>query len=209
MKVIAAVMEKGGAGKTSTIVPLAWRAWRRGHRVAVIDLDWDAESEGSASQWIETANLASETFVSEQVRLDALPDLLQQVREAGGVDYVFIDTSPRNRHASVEAMSESDLVIMPMHIGSGDIAQLVATWKLMRRPLKTNPNLQHLVLLNHAGTQPRVTRETREAVQAVLPDAVIAQTAIPYRVEYSTAKGNVPDGLVPFESLWKEVEAML
>lgn len=33
MKVITAVMKKGGAGKTSTIVPLSWIAHESGARV--------------------------------------------------------------------------------------------------------------------------------------------------------------------------------
>lgn len=39
MKIISAVMKKGGAGKTSTIVPLASLAAQAGARVALIDMD--------------------------------------------------------------------------------------------------------------------------------------------------------------------------
>ncbi|MFC4427188.1 ParA family protein [Deinococcus navajonensis] len=204
--VISAVMKKGGAGKTSTIVPLAYLAAQAGARVALIDMD----STPSAQQWFQAAEMESETFVCDRVTADELDPLLRDIRESDAFDYVFIDTPPGDKHAIVQAMSESDLVLMPLHIGSGDVPQLVETYHLMRLPLKANPTLQHLVVVNHAGTMPAVTRDTIDAIREELPDARVATIAIPYSRQYALAKGTKPTAKWwHYSSLLTEVKAAL
>ncbi|WP_368667981.1 ParA family protein [Deinococcus sp. GbtcB9] len=205
--VISAVMKKGGAGKTSTIVPLASFAAQTGARVALIDMD----STPSAHQWFTAAELGSETFACDRVTADELDPLLRDIRESNAFDFVFIDTPPGDKHGIVQAMSESDLVLMPLHIGSGDVPQLVETYHLMRLPLRANPDLQHLVVVNHAGTMPAVTRDTITAIQGELPDARIAATTIPYSKQYALAKGTRPDRVKwwHYDKLWKEIQILL
>ena len=107
-------------------------------------------------------------------------------------------------------MSESDLALMPVHIGSGDIPQLVETFHLMRLPLKANPNLRHLVVVNHGGTMPAVQRDTIDAIREGLPEVRVAETIIPYSRVYALAKGNRPDAKWwHYEKLWREVQAVL
>lgn len=207
MKIISAVMKKGGAGKTSTIVPLAFLAAHAGARVALIDMD----STPSAQQWVQAAGLASDTLACDRVSAEELPQLLSEIRESGAIDYVMIDTPPGDRHVIVQAMSESDLVLMPVHIGSGDLPQLVETYHLMRLPLKANPNLKHLIVVNHAGTMPAVTRDTMDGIREGIPEARIAQTTIPYSRQYALAKGMVPNAAKwwHFSKLWGEVQEAL
>jgi chromosome partitioning protein len=205
--VISAVMKKGGAGKTSTIVPLASFAAQSGARVALIDMD----STPSAHQWFTAAGLGTETFACDRVTADELDPLLRDIRESGSFDFVFIDTPPGDKHGIVQAMSESDLVLMPLHIGSGDVPQLVETYHLMRLPLRANPQLQHLVVVNHAGTMPAVTRDTISAIREELPDAHVAATTIPYSKQYALAKGARPDRVKwwHYDKLWREIQDLL
>ncbi len=204
--VIAAVMKKGGAGKTSTIVPLAYLAAQAGARVALIDMD----TTPSAQQWVQAAGLTSDRFVCDRVTADELEGLLTEIRASDTIDFVFIDTPPGDKHAIVQAMSESDLVLMPVHIGSGDLPQLVETYHLMKLPLRANPNLKHLIIVNHAGTMPAVTRDTIEAIQDGLPEAQVAQTAIPYSRQYALAKGTKPNvKWWHYDNLWREIQAVL
>lgn len=204
--VISAVMKKGGAGKTSTIVPLTAIAAQAGARVALIDMD----TTPSAQQWVQAAGLASDTFACDRVTADELGQLLTDIRESDAFDFVFIDTPPGDKHGIVQAMSESDLLLMPVHIGSGDVPQLVETYHLMRLPLKANPALKHLVVVNHAGTMPKVTQDTIDAIREELPDVQVAATAIPYLKRYALAKGSKPDASWwHFEKLWQEVQGVM
>ena len=163
--------------------------------------------------------MEGERFACERVAAEELGQMLDGIRKAGLFDYVFVDTPPGDKHAIVEAMTEADLALMPLHIGSGDVPQLVETWHLMRTPLKANPSLRHLIVLNHAGTMPAVTRETEAAIRGALPEARIARQRIDYLERYINAKGNVPrfesrpghrkDGWWHYENLWTEVEEAL
>lgn len=206
-RVIAAVMKKGGAGKTSTIVPLAYLAARAGARVALIDMD----PTPSAQQWVDAAGLSGERLACDRVGAEELGPLLADVRASNAMDYVFVDTPPGDRHVIVQAMSEADLALMPVHIGSGDLPQLVETYHLMRLPLRANPDLKHLIVVNHAGTMPAVTRDTIEGIREGIPEAQVARTTIPYSRQYALAKGSRPDPVKwwHYDELWKEIQAVL
>ncbi|MFC3832889.1 MULTISPECIES: ParA family protein [Deinococcus] len=204
--VISAVMKKGGAGKTSTIVPLAYLAALTGARVALIDMD----TTPSAEQWVNAAELAGETLACDRVTAEELEPLLAEIKASGLIDFVFIDTPPGDKHIIVQAMSESDLVLMPVHIGSGDLPQLLETYHLMKLPLRANPALQHLIVVNHGGTMPAVTRDTVEAIREGIPEARLARTVVPYSRLYALGKGSRPDGKWwHFTQLWDEIREAL
>lgn len=199
MKVIAVVGLKGGSGKTSTTVPLAAEASRRGVTV-ILDMD----STPSSMQWLDAAGLTSEQLAGVQVEAQGLSQMVADLRESGEVAYVVIDTPPLREDVCVAASALADLVIIPMHIGSGDIAQVRQTVEL----LQLRPGVPALVLLNHAGTMPAVTRLTREALDEF--GIRMADTEIPYRAIYIMAKGNRPNAdWWHFEKLWRELEELL
>lgn len=199
-------MKKGGAGKTSTLVPLAYLAAQQGKKVALIDMD----TTPSAEQWIKAAEMTGENFACDRVTAEELEPLLNEIRASGTIDYVFIDTPPGDKHVIVQAMSEADLLLMPVHIGSGDIPQLIETYHLMKLPLRANPALKHLIVVNHGGTMPAVTRDTVEAIQEGLPEANVAQTVIPYARLYALGKGSRPDSKWwHFDALWSEIQEVL
>lgn len=206
-KIITAVQKKGGAGKTSTIVPLAYLAAQSGKRVALID----ADPTPSAWQWVQAAGLAGERLACDRVTASELPGLLEDIRKSGAIDYVMVDTAPGDSHLIVQAMAEADLCLLPAHIGSGDLPQLVETWGLMRLPLKANPGLRHLIVINHGGTMPAVQRDTIAGIGEEIPDARIARTVIPYNRQYALAKGTRPDAAKwwHYVNLWNEIQEVL
>ena len=197
-RVIAITNLKGGSGKTSTAVPLACMAARTGKTV-LLDLD----PTGSAAQWHAAAGL-EDLFTCQRITDEQLAPTLQQLNAQGDIQYVVLDTPPVAKEVTLQSMGEADLVLFPTHVGSGDLAQLVQTLGLLRLPLKANPALKYMVVLNHAGTMPAVTRETRQVVEEY--GALVAATEIPYRKTYIMAKGSRPTAdWWHFEQLWREV----
>lgn len=210
MKIISVIGLKGGSGKTSTAVPLAAEAARRGP-TALLDLD----PTPSASQWVDAAEMTGEHLVAERLDPRDLNSTLRQVRRSGAVEYVVIDTPPVARDVCMQAAGVADLVVLPVHIGSGDLAQVVQTLDLMELPRKGNAGLPIVIVLNHAGTMPALTRDTREAIEG---DATaqefgvrVAETTIPYLKLYAAAKGAKynPVKMWHFGKLWNELEALL
>lgn len=203
MRVIAIVNKKGGAGKTSAAVPLAYAAATEG-RVAVIDLD----PTPSASQWISAASLISTRLGIYTIRPDDLDQALGEIR-AAGVDWVIIDTPPGEKElgTQIQAMVEADLVLIPLHSGSGDVAQVVDTFRAMRAPMKIKPDLKHLVVLNHTRTGvSHVDRITRESLEEL--GANVAKAHVPFLDQYRMAKGAVPTG-DHYPQVFEEIKAVL
>ncbi len=203
MQVIALTNRKGGAGKTSTAVPLAALGAREG-RTVLLDLD---DESASATQWHHAAGLEN-LFEIRRLRHDRLGATIDELRAAGDVRWVVIDTPAVLEQPITSAMGEADVVLMPVHNGTGDLAQLAQTAALLRLPLRANPSLRYLVVINHAGRAPAVTRQTRQAIEEFgLP---VATTEIPDLVLYSTGKGMRPNvKWWHYEKLFNEIKALL
>lgn len=209
MKTISVIGLKGGSGKTSTAVPLACEASRSGATV-VLDMD----PTPSATQWIEAAGLTGDDLVGHRLDPRELERTIAELRDSGAVKWVVVDTPPVDRFVCVQAAGVANIVVIPVHIGSGDLAQLVQTLDLLSLPRRADPSLQVLIVLNHAGTMPAQTRATREVIEGSAEvqalGAHLARMAIPYRATYVNAKGNRPTAdWWHFRELWREVEALL
>src|ERR1700710_2648328 len=96
MKTIAIESQKGGTGKTTTVLNLAVAAERAGKTAVVIDLD----PQASAAGWKDTR--PGETPVVVAVPPARLAQALQ-VAEDGGADFVLIDTAPHAESAALAA----------------------------------------------------------------------------------------------------------
>lgn len=197
MKVISVIGLKGGNGKTSAAVPLAWQASQRGTTV-LLDLDPTL----SATQWLGVADLLSDRLMTTTMTPSELDNAVNLLRH-GGIQYLVLDTPPVSA-ASVRAVAAvSDLLIMPVHMGAGDIAQVVQTLELLAAEKVTVPVRG---LMNHSGMA-AVARDTRAALEGVgLP---MLATEIPYLRVYVLAKGTNPEGWTHFEELWGELEELL
>lgn len=202
VNVVAITNVKGGSGKTSTAVPLAWLAAQHG-RTVLLDLD----PSGSATQWHTTAGL-SDHFECRRLSHDQLGACIDELRGTGDTRWVIIDTPAVREEMITPAMGEADLVVFPVHTGTGDLGQLAQTAKLLRLPLRANPNLRYTVVINHTGRAPGVDRDTRAAIEEFgMP---VAKTEIPDLKIYSTAKGVRPNvKMWHYESLWRELQQVL
>lgn len=107
MYVIAVVGEKGGVGKTTLALDLAVTATRKGHSVAVLDVDQQA----TASKWTDRRTEDRPWVVPTlAARLAAS---IEQAK-AQGVDFIVIDTPPHSSTEAAEAARRADVVLAPV-----------------------------------------------------------------------------------------------
>lgn len=108
--IVAIVGTKGGSGKSTTAVCLAYEAFGRGRDVLLLDLD----PQATAAEWAPE--------LSKHV-----PDLrsADAVTAAGaGHDLVLIDTPPGAAPQAVAALKAADTVVAVTGLGPGDMRGL-------------------------------------------------------------------------------------
>lgn len=107
MYIISVVAEKGGVGKTTIALELSVLAVSDGYKVCVIDVD----PQATASQWDDRRDAEFPWVISTHaVRI---PTAVEQAKQAS-IDIVIIDTPPHSGTDVVHAMSQSDLVVLPV-----------------------------------------------------------------------------------------------
>ncbi len=195
-KVLAFANQKGGVAKTTTTINLGVAFQELGHRVLAVDLDPqgnltmslglnpDAVRPSMYDVLVNRVNIedalfareldvvvssidlaAAEIALSSQIgRERALSKALMQVEDR--YDYIFIDTPPSLGLLTINALTASDGVIVPVqceYLSLRGLAQLERTLELVRENL--NPNV-HI-----AGILPTMydsrTVHGREAVEVL------------------------------------------
>lgn len=152
MFTISVIGQKGGTGKTTTVLGLAVAAAQAGHDVAVIDLD----PQATAANWKDRRENENPPVVSAQA--SRLKPTLQAAKDSG-VDYVFIDTAGRSDDSALNAARSADLVLIPSRPNIVEVETLPQVNDLLR--LASNPPA--FVLLN--GIHPTAGRASIADVQ--------------------------------------------
>jgi chromosome partitioning protein len=143
MKTIAIANQKGGVGKTTTAVTLAYGLALRGRNVLLVDLDPQGQcavalgmaTEGGVFQWLVAGRPLGETMRQARPGLGLIPgdkqtayvqllwaaqnravDALAQFLKPlsrTGLDFVVLDTSPSVGGMQERALYAADLVVIP------------------------------------------------------------------------------------------------
>jgi chromosome partitioning protein len=151
MRIVAVVNEKGGVGKTTTVMALAALAAER-DRVLVVDLD----PQGSAMDWGSAAENAGKELPF-QVVTARNPEDLRELRNLD-FDLIVVDTPGNLQNAELlrKIAEYCDHVILPTEPTAMAVRPLVRTWQDVVDPTAT----AYSVLLTR--TDPRVPRDVED-----------------------------------------------
>jgi len=142
MYIIAVVAEKGGVGKTTLALDLAVTATRKGHKVAVLDVDQQA----TASKWTDRRTEEHPWVVPTHASRIAAS--IEQAK-GQGVDFIVIDTPPHSSTEAAEAARRADMVVAPVepHLFA------METMNKLADLLKIAGNTPFFVVINKAPIQ--------------------------------------------------------
>jgi chromosome partitioning protein len=175
MKTLVIANQKGGVGKTTLLVHMAYYAAEAGNRVLVIDLDPQGNSSSSlemfasgivASALFETKPLALRVEAQPNITLigadSALVDLdratldvartfgnqVRHLEDSGSFDLCLIDTAPALGLRMVAAITSANYVVSPIELHAYSIDGIAAMLKTIYGIRgKLNPGLQFIGML--------------------------------------------------------------
>jgi chromosome partitioning protein len=222
--IITVANQKGGVGKTDLCVNLASYLSLNGSRVLVIDLDPQANATeylGGREFKKTTSDLlvddrvklndaaipssvkgldmvpGSQRLSAAQVEIMNDPGMqfrLKRKLKNNGYDYVLIDTPPSLGMLTVNALTASDSVLIPVqvhYLATRGVEQLMNTVRMVKREINPRLSVRGYVLTMHDkrnNLTRRVEKEVRDAYGREVFDAVI-----PVNVDLAEApRNNVP-----------------
>lgn len=178
METIAVISQKGGSGKTTTVVNLAVAAQEAGKTVLVIDLD----PQASATLWhrarCEAMGEGSTPHV-QPTHPAGLPAVLKAA-EAQGVDVVFIDTAPQTDSNAVAAIESATTVLAICRTTIVDLRAIMNTIRLCRLR-EITPH----VVLTQFEPQGSVRAETSRTLESM--DVAVLHEGLGHRIAYQHA----------------------
>ena len=110
--VVCLAASKGGVGKSTLSAALAIRAAQDGHRVCIVD----ADGQMSLTRWYELRKQKDNPTLAQ---VDATPEGVGLL--SADYDWVFIDTPPAIIDIIEDAISASDVVLIPARPSAVDV----------------------------------------------------------------------------------------
>ncbi|MFO1538010.1 MAG: AAA family ATPase [Actinomycetota bacterium] len=192
MKIVVAAL-KGGVGKTTTSIYLAALAAAARKDVLVVD----ADPQGSAADWIESA----EDPALERVALVEAPTerlLAKALAGATPEQVVVVDSPPGNERIIGHALEQADVVVIPTRVGGVEWPRVDVVRRMI--PRRTPFGLA----ICSART---FTRDYAETVQYWADHRVEVWGTIPERVSVAAGPDRFlsEDGLDAYRPLWRTV----
>jgi chromosome partitioning protein len=150
MKIITVAHQKGGVGKTTLALNLAFYL-KDIRRVGIVDTDLQGSVQG-----LETL-LDGITLVSYEALLEGTyPEL----------DIIIIDTPPYLTNRLNDLFSVSDYVLVPTKVSYLDAMALKATMALLQQCQLERPDLKAGIVLNMVKPRTSMNREIKDILDA-------------------------------------------
>jgi chromosome partitioning protein len=220
-KIFSFFNQKGGVGKTTSVINLATVIAGFGQRVLLIDLDSQGnatsgvgieknENESTAYQllvenhgpetiikktpienlWIIPSNAhlagAEMHLIGQDKREFVLKEQLKKISE--NYDYIFLDCPPSLGLISINALTASSYIIIPLqceYYALEGLGQLLNTYQLVKKNLSPDIELGG-VILTMADIRTNLTQQVIEEVRNYFKEKTF-QTIIPRSVKLSEA----------------------
>jgi chromosome partitioning protein len=162
-KIIAAVNQKGGSGKTTLSMQLAGALARRGHEVLIVD----ADPQGTATRWAASAE-DNKPFPATVAGLAAAGGRVhREVKKyVDRYDYIIIDCPPAvDSLAPQSALLIADLAVVPVIPSPPDLWASVGITKLIENARTMNEGLHAVIVLNQCQPQQVLTKDAMEILK--------------------------------------------
>lgn len=149
-KIITLSHQKGGVGKSSLVLNLAY-SFKEHLSTAIVDLD----VQGTISQLRPI--IKGIDVISGISSLDSLMQL--------PYDVIFVDTPPYLSSNLPQLFKISDLVIIPTKPGIADLMAIRATISLLQEASQDNASIKKAIVFNMIKSSSNITGEIKEIVE--------------------------------------------
>ena len=207
-KIIAVANQKGGTGKTTTAIHLAYWLSQRGQVLVV-----DADAQQSSTTWIEDLNLQGEIINDPDELFDTVPQLGKQY------DFVVVDGPASMSETTRVILTRADLALVPCKPAGLDMHSSNRVIRLIRQARDLRGGMPKAALfLNQAKKGTVLLREAQAALSnsgIALLDAVIydrqvitdapSQGQVVWQMSGTAAKQAAKDFDLLFEEAWEKL----
>jgi chromosome partitioning protein len=145
-KIITIAHQKGGVGKSTLALNLAYRFSKDVHTALT-----DTDPQGSTMQ---LQDIVTGIDIIDYVSID---NLISQP-----YDVVFIDTPPYITETILPIFLKSDFVLIPTKAGVPDIMAIRSTIELLKEAQQKKPSLKAAIVLNMVKPRVSITEEAKE-----------------------------------------------
>lgn len=187
MKTIAVLGKKGGSGKTTLTINLAYALQQDGNKVLIVDSD----PQGSARDW----NNETEGSIIPVVGLDRASLSADIKAITNGYDFVVIDGAPQLSNHMAAAVKSADIILIPIKPSSLDLWASSDLVELIKQRQEIGADLNAAFVVSQAIKNTKLADEVIEVLAEYGLPAFDSQ--IINRVAYASS---VSDGKTVFHT---------